>query len=205
MRFANNFNPEWGYLAPAPSFARTVRTVLVAAAVGASAGGAVVFSLVVHPAAEETSVAARTLVQPAAQVPAMTRLSAPQQRVQADARAAVDSESATLSSAHAASPGASKSSTSSTVQGPAGVAGLAEAPAVVGAAPPAAMNETVAAAEPPPVQKKVARKPRPTWPGGTLGEQAHGTRGPLALLRPFTSPGPTGVYQPGAYQWQGEY
>ena len=66
MRGAANFNPEWGYLAPAPSFIRTVRIVVVAAAVGASAGAAVVFSLVDRPAAEE-SVAARTLaVEPAA-------------------------------------------------------------------------------------------------------------------------------------------
>ena len=50
MRGAANFNPEWGYLAPAPSFMRTVRIVVVAAAVGASAGAAVVFSLVDRPA-----------------------------------------------------------------------------------------------------------------------------------------------------------
>ena len=206
MRFANNFNPEWGYLAPAPSFARTVRTVVVAAAIGASAGGAVVFSLVVHPAAEESSVAARTLVQPAAQLQAMTHSSAPQQRVQADARTAIESEPAMLSSAHAGSPRASELSTSSTVQGPASIAGLAEAPTAIDSAPPATLNETVAAAEPPPVQKKVAKKQRLSWPGGTPGEQARGgTRGPLALLRPFTSPGPTGVYQSGVYQWRGEY
>ena len=32
MRFAGNFHPEWGYLAPAPSFLRTARVALVAAA-----------------------------------------------------------------------------------------------------------------------------------------------------------------------------
>jgi hypothetical protein len=64
MRFAGNFNPEWGYLAPAPSFIRTVRIVVVAATVGATAGAAVVFSLVDRPVAEE-SVAARTLARPA--------------------------------------------------------------------------------------------------------------------------------------------
>jgi hypothetical protein len=207
MRFANNFNPEWGYLAPAPSFARTMRTVLVAAAIGASAGGAVVFSLVVHPAAEEYSVAARTLVQPAAQVQAMTQSSAPQQRIQAGARTAIDNVPAMLSSAHAASLGASDSSTSSTGQGPASIARLAEAPAATDVAPPATLNDTVAAAaEPIPAQKKVAKKPRVTWPSGTPGEQAHaGTRGPLALLRPFSGQSPTGVYQSGAYQWRGEY
>ena len=34
MRTSGHFHPEWGYLAPAPSFLRTLRTVLVAAAVG---------------------------------------------------------------------------------------------------------------------------------------------------------------------------
>ena len=33
MRYAGNFHPEWGYLAPAPSFLRTLRIVIVAAAV----------------------------------------------------------------------------------------------------------------------------------------------------------------------------
>ena len=63
MRFADNFNPEWGYLAPAPSFMRTARIALVAAAIGAISGAGVVFSLIDRPAAEETSIAARTLVQ----------------------------------------------------------------------------------------------------------------------------------------------
>ncbi len=62
MRRAANFNPEWGYLAPAPTFMRSARLVLVATAIGASAGAAVVFSLIDRPVAEQ-SVAARTLVQ----------------------------------------------------------------------------------------------------------------------------------------------
>ena len=63
MRNAGNFNPEWGYVAPAPNFLRTARLFVVAAAIGATASAAVVFSLMDRPAAE-TSVAARTLVQP---------------------------------------------------------------------------------------------------------------------------------------------
>ena len=63
MRHAGNFNPEWGYIAPAPNFLRTARFFVVAAAIGATASAAVVFSLMDRPAAE-TSVAARTLVQP---------------------------------------------------------------------------------------------------------------------------------------------
>lgn len=49
MRSAGNFNPEWGYLAPAPSFMRTARVVLVATAIGATAGAAVVISLIDRP------------------------------------------------------------------------------------------------------------------------------------------------------------
>ncbi len=43
MRFADNFNPEWGYLAPAPSFMHMARVAIVAAAVGATSGAAVVY------------------------------------------------------------------------------------------------------------------------------------------------------------------
>jgi hypothetical protein len=74
MRRTMNFHPEWGCLAPAPSFSRTVRTALVATAVGATAGGGVVLSLVDHSAGQ-TSVAERTLVRPNA---ASTEFSAPQ-------------------------------------------------------------------------------------------------------------------------------
>ena len=62
MRHAGNFNPEWGCLVPAPSFLRSVRLVVVATAIGATASAAVVFSLADRPVAEET-VAARTLVR----------------------------------------------------------------------------------------------------------------------------------------------
>ena len=97
MRFAGNFNPEWGYVAPAPSFIRTVRIVLVAAAVGATASAAVVVSLVDRPAAEE-SVAARTLARstdPAATPPSTASQAVPLQvptsaQVQALAPAATD-------------------------------------------------------------------------------------------------------------------
>jgi hypothetical protein len=70
-----NFHPEWGFLAPAPGLLRTVRTALVAMAVGATAGGGVALSLV-DRSVGQTSVAERTLVRPmpAASMP----LSAPQ-------------------------------------------------------------------------------------------------------------------------------
>ena len=49
MRLGGNVHPEWGYLAPAPGFMRTVRIVLVATAVGATAGASVVLSLAERP------------------------------------------------------------------------------------------------------------------------------------------------------------
>jgi hypothetical protein len=45
MRHGSNFNPEWGYVAPAPGFMRTARLIVVAAIIGATAGAATVFSL----------------------------------------------------------------------------------------------------------------------------------------------------------------
>jgi hypothetical protein len=63
MRSAGNFSPEWGHLAPAPSLARTARVVLVATAIGATAGAGVVLSLVERPAeAQKTPIAARAIV-----------------------------------------------------------------------------------------------------------------------------------------------
>jgi hypothetical protein len=64
MRSAGNFSPEWGYLAPAPSFMRTARMVVVATAVGATAGAAVVLSLVDRSAPENSRplVAAHAIV-----------------------------------------------------------------------------------------------------------------------------------------------
>jgi len=64
MRSAGNFHPEWGYLAPAPGFLRTLRVVLVATAVGATAGAVVVVSLVERPGSNDdnASIAAHALV-----------------------------------------------------------------------------------------------------------------------------------------------
>jgi hypothetical protein len=71
MRSAGNFNSEWGYIAPAPSFMRTVRVVLVATAIGATAGAAVVLSLIDRPTADRTaSITARAIVTSAQAAPA---------------------------------------------------------------------------------------------------------------------------------------
>ena len=63
MRSAGNFNPEWGYLAPAPSIFRTARVVIVAAAVGATAAAGVVLALVERPAAKMEAASAHALVR----------------------------------------------------------------------------------------------------------------------------------------------
>jgi len=63
MRSAGNFHPEWGYLAPAPSFMRTVRIALVATAIGAVAGAVVVVSLVERPGSnDDSAIAAHALL-----------------------------------------------------------------------------------------------------------------------------------------------
>ncbi len=84
MRSSGNFHPEWGYLAPAPSFVRSLRTVLVAAAVGGIASAAVVLSLVERPTAApdpNTPVVARTVVRQAGP-PMKSAAIAPQPQIQ---------------------------------------------------------------------------------------------------------------------------
>jgi hypothetical protein len=65
---ASNFNLEWGFLAPAPSFLRALRLVVVATAIGATTSAAAVFALMRQPAAEE-SIATRTMVRSVGQAP----------------------------------------------------------------------------------------------------------------------------------------
>jgi hypothetical protein len=61
MRYDRNFHPEWGCIGSAPSAMRTARLIGIAVIIGATVGGATVFSLLDRPLAEG-SVAARTLV-----------------------------------------------------------------------------------------------------------------------------------------------
>lgn len=89
MRSAGNFHPEWGYLAPAPSFVRTLRIVLVATAIGATAGAAVVVSLVARPASgsADSSIAAHALVTGAPAANSASIAPAPKQSTAAPAQA----------------------------------------------------------------------------------------------------------------------
>jgi hypothetical protein len=184
MRHAGNFNPEWGYLAPAPSLLRTARLFVVAAVIGATASAAVVFSLMDRTAAE-TSVAARTLVQPVE--PAMPARSAPlvaqlqtqsaqasvSRTQRADAATAMRPQGAAVAAhASAGSPAATESGSPSATQRPPSAAALAEAPRIMTTeAPPAralatesstaaAPEAAPAASAPAPVPRAVMKKPR---------------------------------------------
>jgi hypothetical protein len=185
MRRAANFNPEWGYLAPPPSFMRTVRIVIVAAGVGATAGAAVVFSLVDRPAAEE-SVATRTLaVEPVAALAAPVVAQLPAQSVQNESQAQSAALPATVQPAVAA---AVESSAASTIQRPAGIAVLAESPPATDAAPAQAAGASYGT----PLQKLPIKKPQLSWhsPPPT---SAPAVRGPLALLPSASARASTGA------------
>jgi hypothetical protein len=96
MRQITTFHPEWGCLAPAPSFMRTARNVLVATAVGATAGSGVVFAFVGHSAGDQASVAERTLVRP---IPAVPTLVSAAQTAEPSPQMSDQSEAAQVSSA----------------------------------------------------------------------------------------------------------
>jgi hypothetical protein len=214
MRRAANFNPEWGYLAPAPSFVRSARLVIVAAAIGATAGAAVVFSLADRPVAEQ-SVAARTLVQQPI-VSASATAGAPvvaqsqtesqhgqQAQSRTDAPGTAQRQTAMLAPANvgAARSIASESGTTSTAERAATALALVESPAVTDALPAQGTNATaIAAPEPAPGQKTPNKKPRATWRAAPRYEvpryERYGMsrydqryvqmeRGPLAWQRPF--------------------
>ena len=180
MRYAGISHPEWGYLAPAPSFLRTARIIIVATAVGATAGAGVVFALVDRPVAEG-SVAARTLVPPTVAAPmsagAPARL-APQAAQISDqpAKPVAAAEQGGASSA-------SEASTRSTAQAPDGTAALADAPAASDAQ---IRDQAAAATDAPPAQKIATKKRRSTSPYASRGEVANGgERAPLPLHRLF--------------------
>lgn len=153
MHRAGNFNLEWGFLAPAPSFLRTVRLVVVATAIGATTSAAAVFALMRQPAAEE-SIAARTLVRSVSKAPPIGR--APivaQPQIQTEHAAGRGTSAASESADAAAHP-----------RPPAAVA-LAEASSMVAEAPAAreASETSVSPAqEAVPSLKPPRKKPRLT-------------------------------------------
>jgi hypothetical protein len=188
-RHAGNFNPEWGYLAPAPSFMRSARMVVVAAAVGATAGAAVVFSLVDRPAAEE-SVAARTLAPPAVTAAAAVRMP---EAAQLQAHPQLPPRAAPLSATKgvAARLAVSESGTEATTQSPVSAGTLAEAAAAdahhaQGADAGATAQPENAAAPKKPVKKAHSARTTP--------RNDPASRQPLALLRSFVARTLNGEY-----------
>ena len=122
MRHAYGLSPQWAY--PASSFPRTLSIVLVALAVGATAGATAVFSFVDHLPAQP-SVSVRS---PAVPIQAASTLSGETPKGQPDLRGAVRSESAKESGidVHAESGVAGTPSIGSATPEPARTAGLAE-------------------------------------------------------------------------------
>jgi hypothetical protein len=181
MRSAGNFSPEWGYLAPAPSFMRTARIVLVATAVGATAGAGVVLSLMDHPAADggrTSSVAAHAIVT---SVEAATAAAAPVASAPVTASARVPANALPASQAKlpvppkpaqapaASGPGASlgASETTSAPQSPApGIAALSD-PA--SAATPTDLPDGTTLELPAPAPKKTAMHHSANSSGAGLG------------------------------------
>jgi hypothetical protein len=123
MRSTGNFSSEWGYLAPAPSLLRTVRVVLVATAVGATAGAGVVLSLVDRSTGDggQVSAAAHAIVVTSAQAAPVQALAPVQPIAPAQPLAA-------MTPAVIAAPAAVTAPTVSDVR-------IAPAPAVTAAAP----------------------------------------------------------------------
>jgi hypothetical protein len=70
MYRAKNFHPEWGYVAGANGFKRTIQIIFVAMAVGATAGGGVVLSLVDFPTGQASVAAHTSAAQAAISAPA---------------------------------------------------------------------------------------------------------------------------------------
>jgi hypothetical protein len=172
MHHAKNSHPEWGYLAPAPSFFRLARIVLAATAVGATAGAGVVLSLV-DRSAGQTPVEAHMFVRPIQAVP--TPDSAPQ-TAQMNAQTSIQNQRTGASGTNGQAGNAAASERSADASS---IAGLANVPALTDDTPakaPAAPS--LAAGQPPvagmlPLQATANKKhhvaPRYAWRGGLFG------------------------------------
>lgn len=159
MRSAGNFSPEWGYLAPAPSFMRTARIVMVATAIGATAGAGVVLSLVDHPSAEgETTslIGAQAIVTAVhAATPASVPLANAAPVTAAVAPVVVPAQVAAPVQAVAAPANAGNANTASVPNPAPAIASLSEgAPAADVAPADAADSTAIAPVAPPPKKAK---------------------------------------------------
>ena len=157
MRKTGNFNLEWGYLAPAPSFLRSVRLVVVAATIAATASAAVVFALVRQPAAE-ASVAARTLVPPVEVASAPKVPVAAEVQTQSEHASTPDAQHAAGATRRESAPAVTQAGTTSSAAGGSGIAStmprapvaaaVAETSRVTAQSSPKTPNKKVREAEP---------------------------------------------------------
>ena len=158
MRSAGNFNSEWGYLAPAPSFMRTVRVVLVATAIGATAGAAVVLSLIDRPTTAEhdrtASITAHAIVTSAQAAPAAA---APAPSSRPAALAAPVGVTTAVPATDAATAQAQSHGARCAASASAAVAPLPAAPQVAMQPPPVVTLPTVAAPHGVPTTTPAAR------------------------------------------------
>ena len=205
MSQSANFNPEWGYLAPAPGFLRTVRVVLVATAVGVVAGAGVVFSLVGHPA-EEIAVAARTMFGPVEAVSA--RANASPLAVQTNTHFPTQhrSQPPLALNGQSASTPSSESSAGSTTQLPEGTSALAQVAAATDAPAKAAIAAPRAAAKPPVViaaaiKKRAMKKPNMTWRYASRDEPLGLVPGEYGTRRMYHAGGARGGYYRDGGPW----
>ena len=164
MRHSANFHPEWGYLAPAPSFMRTMRLVLLASAVGLTLGAGAVFSWASHQTSEP-SVAARTLVRPTEGGSAGANPPAP--ATQANSPSSTEKRPLAVNS-RSADGAANKTSTSSTTRVPEDTAAVAEAPATTDGLAIAAIAAPATVSREPvlnvaSIKKKITKKSNTTW------------------------------------------
>ncbi|HXX05157.1 MAG TPA: hypothetical protein VEJ37_12595 [Xanthobacteraceae bacterium] len=176
MRPARYSHPEWGYLAPAPSFVHMVRIVATAVAVGACAGAATAVSLIDRSGADQ-SVAARTLAQPINEAMAPVPAPAPQSPVISKA-----SDSAPV-----------EPSSAPPTRHSANAVALAESPRISASTP----TPDPAATDAVPSQVKTGKKPREAKRG------AETSGAPLALLPFFRGHPASGANWP--YEARGEY
>ncbi len=186
MHYSEKFHPEWGYLAPAPTFIRTARVVFVATAIGLIAGAGVVFSLVGQPA-PETSVALRTLAQPAeplgSALPPLAQAKTSPTTYQTPAQAATQSALqkqyepslsvlGQLTNEKASNPKTGSAAPAPADPAPADPASALAAPS--GNPPEKNVVPPLDATETPQVKKKALKKPNVTshyvWRGGYYGD-----------------------------------
>jgi len=199
MRAGGNFHPEWGYLAPAPSFMRTARIVAVATAIGATAGAAVVLSLAgssgnggIAANDEKSLVVVHSFVQPAEAAPVVAQQAAPPDatapvivpspppaaagassnvNVQASVQPANGSLMLLPPAGRVSPPAASESRSVSTPAVPASVAALAEIPPATDTSAASTASQVTFAPDQTGAARDGGKKPRSTDQAQQRGPQ----------------------------------